>query len=193
MCSFCFSLSCISQQCTLRALALHCAPAMIYVNTILCVVNAVLSVLALLDFFGTLLFFYNISFDFATFESCFSYIFWNLLEFYSILSNRPTNTCQNHLVSWTFSGISSKVQLFFFAMCQKQNFRHDSTRFVSHRLDFSGEPTESPNFPACAGIKKNDDCHNHRLCVLCCLGLSAPARRKLTSSLAPKRNRKVCG
>ncbi len=64
-----------------------------------------------MDFLDILLFFYNISFDYAPYKARFSYIFWDLLEFYSLVANSPTNACQNYLISWTISDISSKVQL----------------------------------------------------------------------------------
>ena len=47
-------------------------------------------------------FFYNISFDFAPFETCFHTDFGICWSFLSIIANYPRNTCQNRPISWTF-------------------------------------------------------------------------------------------
>ena len=80
--------------------------------------------LVLLDFLGTLLFFYNISCDYAPYEACFHTYFGICWGFYSLATNCPTNAYQNSPISWTFSDILLKSPTLCFAICQKRQFRH---------------------------------------------------------------------
>ena len=78
----------------------------------------------MLDFLGTLLYFYNISFDFVLFGACFHTYFGIYWSFYSLTANCPTNAYQNNPMSWTFSDILLKSPTLCFAICQKRQFRH---------------------------------------------------------------------
>ena len=106
--------------------------------------------LALLDFLDASLFFSNISFAFAPYGACFHTYFGIRWGFYSLAENCPTNTWRNRLISWTFSEISSKVQLSILR-CTKTGF---PTHRLSHRLDFFAESVKSPIFASYAGNKK---------------------------------------
>ncbi len=88
-----------------------------------CLHMVALPMLVLLDFLGTLLFFYNISCDYAPYEACFHTYFGIYWSFCSLIENCPTNACQNCLISWTFFRYIVKSPTFRFAMCQKQAFR----------------------------------------------------------------------
>ena len=85
----------------------------------------------MLDFLATLLYFYNISFDFDLCGACFHTDFGICWSFYSRVTNCPTNRRQNSSISWTFSEISSKVQLLPSYACNKKTMIVITIAFVS--------------------------------------------------------------
>ena len=82
-----------------------------------------LRMISIVGLFRCFVFFYNISFDFAPFETCFHADFGICWSFLSIIANYPRNTCQNRPISWTFFRYIVESPTFRFAMCQKQAFR----------------------------------------------------------------------
>ena len=107
--------------------------------------------LVLLDFLGTLLFFYNISCDYAPYEACFHTYFGICWGFYSLAANCPTNAYQNSPISWTFSDILLKSPTLCFAICQKRQFRH-SVCIIA--WTFLRNPTKVQLLPSYASNKK---------------------------------------